>query len=260
MKFSLLRSLNVLSVLLLASGQVVLASDYCGEPVARDIYSASKPAPKFVSGAFGDPASMTAGGASFNGGADSPMPGGGDYLRGSIVSIQSGTALEVILDRAISSGTAQVGDLAYGQLASPAQYGLPQGSAVELVVSMVEPARRGFERNGRVAVSARRLLTPQGQAMTLSGKLLDSQQREQMQGGYPGSRVVNSAGKILLGAGSGALAGVSLGAIAGGDRLGVATLVGAGVGAVIGGIWAALKKGENVILPAGMNASVRVGA
>ncbi|MDJ0625391.1 MAG: hypothetical protein QNJ31_03385 [Candidatus Caenarcaniphilales bacterium] len=226
--------------------------DYCGQPIPHDVAQEgfskgtkhNSPNPEFTNDPFADPQD------------DSQLPQPGSALSGNVVYIPPGASIPLVLDRTISSGNSKVGDVAYAYV-DGYSLGLPQGTIAELVVIMVEPASRGFAKAGRIQIASNRLILPDKQSVWIRGLVVDRLGDSELGGEKRGRRALNSFGKIALGAGAGAVSGLTIGAVAD-ARLGAATLVGTAIGAVAGGIWAAATKGKEVTLQQGMPVRLQV--
>ncbi|MDX1917935.1 MAG: hypothetical protein SFT81_02165 [Candidatus Caenarcaniphilales bacterium] len=179
---------------------------------------------------------------------EAPMPGA---LVAQAIYIPPGATIPMYLDRPFSSGFSHVGDIGYARIANAASFGIPTGSIAELVVLMVEPARRGFARPGRIQIGSNRLILPDGQSVYLRGLVINALGSSYLKRASGSQRFAQAVGKAALGAGVGALVGLITGAISGGT-LGSATLVGAVAGVVVGGVWAAFSKGKDIELPSGL--------
>jgi hypothetical protein len=239
-----------LLVLLMSTNSLCLlevkSADYCGQPIPRDL--AEEGYESKVEKPFADPMEGNSSSKekdTGNSGSYSQPP-----LRGQAVYIPPGASIPVYLDRAVGSGFSKVGEVAYGRV-DGSNFGLPSGSIAEMVVLMVEPAKRGFAKPGRIQIGANRIILPNGQSVWLRGLVTNQKGDSKLSAQTGSKRAWNSAGKIALGSGAGALAGLGVGAISKGN-LGTATLAGAGIGLVAGGIWAALVKGEEITVPAGV--------
>lgn len=155
--------------------------------------------------------------------------------------IPAGTELDVRLDSALSSGTAQVEDRVTATTVADLYNGerlmIPAGSAVRGVVTSVDKAGR-VERTGRLALSFDRV-TVKGRAYSIHGTVTEALES----GGYR-----QDAGKIGTGAGVGAVIGGILGGLRG-------ALAGILIGG--GGVVAATE-GQDVNLPAGTVLRIRL--
>jgi hypothetical protein len=186
-----------------------------------------------------------------------PPRQGETYLRGRLVSIPPGSTIPVVLDRAFGSEFSRLGEIGYARIPSTGSYGLPPGTLAEIVVIMVQPAKRWFNKSGKLQLSVNRFILPNGQSIWARGLVVDEAGLASLQGGSTAARIGGSLAKAALGSGIGAASGAGVSALSDGEA-GVGAIVGAVTGAAIGGIWAASTKGRNVIIPAGKRVIVYV--
>jgi hypothetical protein len=225
------------------------ASDYCGQPVPQDIASEGfkRTDGGSVEHPFGDPGSTWSGSSSSQ-----------NQLSGRIIFVPPGATIPLYLDRPLGSSLNRMGDTAYAYVADGSTYGIPSGTVAELVILMVEPASRGFAKPGRMQIGVNRLILQNGQSVWMRGLVVDNKGDSRLQSQRRGARVINTAGKIALGAGVGAASGALAGAAIGNGNTGTGAIIGTAIGAVVGGIWAATVKGKDVFLPQGMTVLLTV--
>lgn len=180
------------------------------------------------------PAGTTAGSRGATG--TRPLPRGA-------VEVPSGTELDVRLQTALNSGTAQVEDRFEATTLTDVTAGgtvaIPAGSVMRGVISSVEPATR-TNRTAKMTVSFDQV-TINGRAYPVHGTVTQAIEGEGIKGDLPK-------------AGAGAAIGGILGAVLGGGK-------GAVLGAVIGGGGTiAATEGKEIDLPQGTTLRVRIDA
>jgi hypothetical protein len=220
------------------------ASDYCGQTVPHDIAKEgfSDGEGEFSEGAFSDPGAKT----------EEEAPA----FSGQVIYIPPGAVIPVTLDRALGSNFSKPGSIAYGQVDGRVP-GIPEGTVAELVVSMTEPSAKFFGKPGRIQIMSNRLILPGGRSVWMKGVVVDRAGKQEITAQKNGTRVKKALKKAAIGGGAGALGGAAIGAIAG-SSIGGGALAGAAIGVVVGGIWAALSKGQDVVLPQGLPVSLQV--
>lgn len=157
------------------------------------------------------------------------------------IEIPAGTQLDVRLQNALNSGTAQAEDrfeaTTLMDLIIDGRVAIPAGAVMRGVVSSVEPATR-TNRTAKMTVSFDQV-TINGRAYPMRGTMTNAIQGEGIKGDLPK-------------AGAGAAVGGILGAIIGGGK-------GAVLGAIIGGGGTiAATEGKQVDLPQGATLTVRI--
>jgi TolA-binding protein len=172
-----------------------------------------------------------------------PAAGGQRALPRGAVEIPSGTELDVRLQTALNSGTAQVEDrfeaTTLADVTANGVVAIPAGSVMRGVISSVEPATR-TNRTAKMTVSFDQV-TISGRAYPIHGTVTEAIQGEGIKGELPR-------------AGAGAGVGAILGAVLGGAK-------GAVLGAVIGGGGTiAATEGKEIDLPQGTTLRVRIDA
>lgn len=158
-----------------------------------------------------------------------------------MVEIPAGTQLDVRLQNALDSGTAQAEDrfeaTTLMDLVIGDRTAIPAGAVLRGVVSSVEPATR-TNRTAKMTVSFDQVTT-NGRAYPMRGTVTNAIQGEGIKGDLPK-------------AGAGAAIGGILGAVLGGGK-------GAVLGAIIGGGGTvAATEGQQVQLPQGTTLTVRI--
>jgi hypothetical protein len=194
-----------------------------------------------------------------------PPPG---YLQGGVAVISAGTQLKTTLKNTLNSGSTQPGEEIRATLAE-ALYSngtevVPAGSKIiGQVTSVISAKRFRFGANGKMDLKFTSIETPDGRRFPLSASVDTNQIR--LVGGTTKGRVGKSLMYTGIGAGGGAALGTALGAIVGatgGGRVGKSTGMGAifgtAIGAGVGGVGAAVRKGGEVKLPAGMDLPIKL--
>lgn len=158
-----------------------------------------------------------------------------------MIEIPTGTQMDVRLQNALSSGTAQAEDrfeaTTLMDLVIGGRTAIPAGAVMRGVVSSVEPATR-TNRTAKMTVSFDQV-TINGRAYPMRGTVTNAIQGEGIKGDLPK-------------AGAGAAIGGILGAVLGGGK-------GAVLGAIIGGGGTvAATEGQQVELPQGTTLTVRI--
>lgn len=171
----------------------------------------------------------------------------------------AGLVMPCQLNTSISTDSAGAGDYIQATIEqNVALNGLayiPAGSVVQGTVVEAQAGRR-LNRSGKLEIAFNLLRLPNGQSVNMSGHVLgDLGKYKDKHGVFAGegwgAKLEGLAGRTLLGAGSGALFGTAVGAIAGG-RWGSGLLGGLAIG---GGLGAAdslvLRRGRNVLIHSG---------
>jgi hypothetical protein len=157
------------------------------------------------------------------------------------IEIPSGTEVDVRLQNALSSGSAQAEDrfeaTTLMDLVIDGRTAIPAGAVMRGIVSSVEPATR-TSRTAKMTLSFDQV-TINGRAYPMRGTVTNAIQGEGIKGDLPK-------------AGAGAAVGGLLGAVLGGGK-------GAVLGAIIGGGGTiAATEGKQVELPQGTTLTVRI--
>lgn len=174
-----------------------------------------------------------------------------------VISIQPGTKVDLILDRAVGSEFSQRNQILYGKIDNLSLYNLPENSIAEIMITDVEKASRFFAKPGKIKLEVNRIILPKGESLWIQGELVDAKGRNEYLAESNLSSAARSFGKLGIAAGTGALGGLAAGKYADGE-VSKSVLVGAGVGTVVGGVWIALSRGKNITLPAGMRTTLIV--
>lgn len=206
-------------------------------------------------------------------GAEHPQAYSSVYT-GHVVHVPQGMVLPVTLKTSVSSGLSKPGDPVIAELNQDIVLGngrLPKGS---LLTGQLTESRAGerLGKSGLLSVKFTSIRTPLGAETPIYAHILGgigkyseiaSDRSDIVKGETGGTKAKQAALRGAVGAGSGAVLGTALGAIAG--RSGRATGRGAVYGLAIGaGLGVAesllLRKGEDVIIPAGEQLSLHLDA
>ena len=173
---------------------------------------------------------------------------------GKVVVAPEGSRLSVTLATSLSSGINRIGDLVSGTVSSPIIIGsdtaIPAGSQVTGEVSSAVPAER-FKagKGGFLSIRLTSLQTPDGKRYPVSTSVYSIGSET------GGSRLAKGLGKTAIGAGTGALLGTAIGAIAGGMP-GRGAWSGAAIGGGVGAAGALISKGSEARIYSGAQISV----
>ena len=165
-------------------------------------------------------------------------------LKGSIISIDSGTKINTYLQNPINTSSANKGDRVVAILTDDLRYNgvvaVPQGSLVYGTLSKARHATYG-SRNGRVVIEFNQLVTPDNKTYEIATEKIDFTVTND-------GKVARTVGNAVAGAAVGALAGLLFGALGGGN-LGTAAAIGAGVGAGTSLIGSGAERGVDAEIP-----------
>lgn len=209
-------------------------------------------------------------------------PYSGQPYQGSVTYVPAGLAMHIRLATSISTDAASPGDLVEGTLDQPitlANGYIPAGVRVEGTITNAKAG--GFlGRAGQCTIQFNRLIMPNGQQVPMSTHIIGEigkykeNGNDSVAGEGIGTKVAQTAGRGVVGAGVGAALGTAVGAIAGGGEhrpwyRGGGTYAGQGAGrgawsgaAIGGGLGVAdgllLRKGNNVKIPAGTTVQLQL--
>ena len=177
---------------------------------------------------------------------------GNQTLKGSVVTVPAGQNVPVVVTTPISSANMTTGQTVTVALGSDFYYNrnliAQAGSTVTGTAIEVSKAKHG-SMNGKLLLRFTQIVTPYGVQIPISAVVKTSDNTGVLVGGTK-LDVTKSYGKdVAIGAGAGALAGVIISPLAGGDvgkGTALATAVGAG-GGIVKSIW---DKGNDVEIPA----------
>ena len=172
-----------------------------------------------------------------------------NVYQGQVSFVPAGTPVAVTMNQTLSSEFTRVGETFTANLASPIYAGSEMiagpGSQVQGQVVAVEPGGRGGKA-GSMDLRLVAIITPDGRRIPLSATVDQTTFELQADGGRTSHLIKTTA----IGAGSGALGGLVMNAIGGGQK-GKGAAIGTGVGAGIGLLGGAIQKGKQFILTSG---------
>ncbi len=173
-------------------------------------------------------------------------------LKGSVVTVPAGQNISAVVTAPISSANTIAGQNVSLALGSDFYYNgnliAPAGSSVTGTVIEVSKAKHG-SINGKLLVRFTQIVTPYGIQIPISAVVKTTDNTGVLVGGTKMDIAKNYGKDVAVGAGAGALAGVIISPLAGGNvgkGTALATAVGAG-GGVVKSIW---DKGNDVEIPA----------
>lgn len=172
-------------------------------------------------------------------------------LKGRIVTVPAGENFRAVLTTPVSSATAVTGQAVTMALNSDFYFNgtlvAPAGSTVSGTIIEASRAKHG-SLNGKLTIRFTNIMTPTGQNIPISAVIKTEDNTGTLIGGTKLDVTKNYAKDLAVGAGAGALAGVIISPLAGGNigrGTALATAVGAG-GGLAKSIW---DKGEDVEIP-----------
>ncbi len=173
-------------------------------------------------------------------------------LKGSVVTVPAGQNISAVVATPISSANITAGQNVSLALGSDFYYNgnliAPAGSSITGTAIEVSKAKHG-SMNGKLLLRFTQITTPYGVQIPISAVIKTTDNTGVLVGGTK-TDVVKDYGKdVAIGAGAGALAGVIISPLAGGNvgkGTALATAVGAG-GGIVKSIW---DKGNDVEIPA----------
>ncbi|MBP7860242.1 TrbI/VirB10 family protein [bacterium] len=185
----------------------------------------------------------------------------------------AGQTLNVTLQTAISTQIARQGDLVQGVINQNINLGnggfIPAGTMVTGTVTDSIAGRR-LSRSGLLSISFNAIRLPTGQSIPINAHLVGDLGKYSNKGSgqndvYRGEGWGAKAGQTLIrggaGAGLGAALGTGVGAIAGGGHgAGMGAWSGAAIGGGIGVADMLLRKGKDVLIPAGTSIQIQLDA
>lgn len=169
-----------------------------------------------------------------------------NVLKGFVASVGSGSVLDVYLQNAINTATANVGDNVVGVLKTDwVVDGLhliaPQGSVLYGNLTKAVSARHGM-RNGGVVIDFNKIVTPDGKSYDLVTQPIDFDVTNE-------GKLKSTASKVAVAGAVGALAGLAFALLGGGDNIGSGAAIGAGVASGISLISSVAEKGVDAEIP-----------
>lgn len=167
-------------------------------------------------------------------------------LKGFVASVGSGSVLDVYLQNAINTATANIGDSVVAVLKSDwVVDGLhviaPQGSVLYGNLTKAVSARYG-SRNGGVVIDFNKIVTPDGKSYDLVTQPIDFDVTND-------GKIKSTASKVAVASAVGALAGLAFALLGGGDHIGSGAAIGAGVAGGISLISSVAAKGVDAEIP-----------
>ena len=174
-------------------------------------------------------------------------------LQGRVVTVPAGTAIPVTANMELSSENLALGQSVCVVLSNNFYYNnslvAPVGSSVNGTVIQVKKAGRAGI-NGQLMVKFTNIVTPYGQMIPISGKIQTDDGTGLLKGGTKMESATEYAKDIAIGTAAGAVAGVKMGPLSGGE-VGKGAAYGTAVGAGAGLAKSLWDKGEPAVVPAG---------
>lgn len=206
----------------------------------------------------------------YNYGQNSPAPqyqqsfyptqtlSGNQTLKGRVVTVPAGQTFPAVVTTPLSSQNLTTGQSVSIALGSDFYYNgnliAPAGSSITGTVLEVSKAKHG-SLNGKLMLRFTQIVTPYGIQIPISAVVKTNDNTGMLIGGTKMDVAKDYGKDLAVGAGAGALAGVIISPLAGGDigkGTALATAVGAG-GGLVKSIW---DKGNDVEIPA--NSSIQL--
>lgn len=223
-----------------------------------------------IKSALSDSASIDAYVASLNNQSSGGPSGGSSsgytastpsYKRGRVVYVPAGMVFPIKLTTSISSSMANAGDTVQAQLSQDVTLSdavIPAGSIIFGKITESKAGSRGAH-TGELQIKFERLRTPDGSESPIVAHLiggisqLHTTDGSTFKGENSDTKLKSAAVSGAIGAGTGALAGLTIGAIAGhGNGAGKGVLAGTAIGAGLGVAESLLlRKGHDVVLESG---------
>ena len=217
----------ILTLLFLTAGAAFAAPNYD--------YSQNSPAPQYQ-GSFYPSQTLS----------------GNQTLKGRVVTVPAGQSFPAVVTTPLSSANLTTGQSVSIALGSDFYYNgnliAPAGSSVTGTVLEVSKAKHG-SMNGKLMLRFTQIVTPYGIQIPISAVIKTTDNTGVLVGGTKLDVAKDYGKDLAVGAGAGALAGVIISPLAGGDigkGTALATAVGAG-GGLVKSIW---DKGNDVEIPA----------
>lgn len=177
---------------------------------------------------------------------------GNQPLKGSVVTVPAGQKIPAVVTTPLSSANLTVGQNVTLALGSDFYYNgnliAPAGSSISGNVLEVSKAKRG-SMNGKLLVRFTQIVTPYGVQVPISAVIKTKDNTGVLVGGTKLDVAKDYGKDVAVGAGAGALAGVIISPLAGGD-VGKGTALATAVGAGGGLVKSFLDKGNDVEIPA----------
>lgn len=179
-------------------------------------------------------------------------------LQGKVTLIPMGTVVSAVTTCDISSETLIVGDNVALTLGAPFYYkGNLIAPANSTVLGLVVEAQKAghAERNGKIRIKFNELITPGGNRIPISAKLITPDGTGVLMGAATKDRAKNIAKDVVIGSAGGALSGLVFGSMAGGNA-GRGTALGTALGAGLGLGKTIIDKGVEAVLPQGTQVNI----
>jgi hypothetical protein len=170
--------------------------------------------------------------------------------------------LPIKLKTTVSSQTAQAGDPIHAELSEDINLGeniIPAGSVITGKIVASKSGDR-MSKTGQMSIKFNTLRTPDGSSSPITGHIVGGVDKFDKNGDGTTLKAESTSSKVktaavhgAIGAGTGALAGIAIGAIASrGHRVGTGAWSGAAIGAGLGVAESLLlRKGKDVVLQSG---------
>ncbi len=204
-----------------------------------------------------------------------PAYGGGPGYaarQGRVAYAPAGLVIPITLKTSISTQVAKSGDIVEAEISQSMPLGdgiLPAGSAVMGTITDAKTGSR-LSQSGRLSIKFNSIRTPDGAMIPISAHLTGEIGKYSPKGESEDPTIHGEGGKAKLGqalirggvgAGGGAALGTAVGAIAGGGSgAGRGAWSGAAIGGGLGLADMALRKGRDVMLPAGTSMKIQLDA
>ncbi len=195
------------------------------------------------------------------------------YRRGAVIYVPAGMTLPVVLNNSISSEFAKSGDPVQATLAQPINLGDRQIPAHSLLLGQVTESVPGARasHSGQLGLKFNSLQTPDGSNTPITAHIIGGLAKyeevggsasDQFHGETTGHKIEDAAVRGAIGAGSGALVGTVIGAIAShGYGTGRGALAGVTIGSALGVADSLLlRKGSNVTVQSGQALTLQLDA
>ncbi len=177
-------------------------------------------------------------------------------LRGSVVTVPAGQSIKAVVTTPISSATMYRGQTVSVILGTDFYYNgariAPAGSTITGMVLEASKAKHG-SMNGKLSIRFTNIITPTGMQIPISAIIKTEDNTGVLVGGTAKDVTMDYGKDLTIGAGAGAVTGVVMSAIGGGNigkTAALGTAIGAG-GGLVKSIW---DKGNDVEIPT--NASI----
>lgn len=176
-----------------------------------------------------------------------------------VVSVATGTRFSVTMTSSHESQTARVGDKVSATLpmaltSTQGNVVLPQGTQLLGTITQATMASR-LSQQGQLGIHFTNAILPNKSSLPLSARVVTTDGSGIMKAKETKVVVKEQAKNVAIKAGVGALVGAAGGAIFGG-KPGKGALAGAAIGGGIGLGQTAFRRGDDIVLPAGMQLDV----